>query len=272
MQEGTGADGIENQENGLHKPEGDEITGAFQLPLPVQHQRQSQQGDAEKCADDHIAPFRAHGDVVDVGLLDAAHVVVDVAPDYLHQLHGADHFTHGAPGQEGISGDPDAVKQGLIEGIHQPVDDQGEEIYNAVDQHLGKPVAHQHHTQHRQGEEEQVLDAAGQDPQKGDAPALAQTQQGHAQQSQHQIGDEAEQQSCGGMAAEPALPPQGHGVQRVAQPGRTQVAEEQLGIDQGVDEVYQSGDGDHFHNGLGPVKGCGAVNNGGYAHQQQDRV
>ena len=216
---------VDDPENRRHRPEGQEIPGAFQLPPAVQNQRRPQQHQANAGQHHHIQPAAGDEGPVPGGVAQEAE-----GPE------GAGHqVQHRAEQEEGLPGDPDPVKLRQVKNGREEIEDQRQEIENPVNQGHGQPIAAAHDAEKGQGEKEQVLHLHPQQPDQPGPGVLPQSR--HTQHRQQQVGHQAEQHSGGGVGGEPALPAHGHGVEGVAQPGVEQIAEQEQGAHQGVQAV-----------------------------------
>ena len=175
LEECTHTQGEEHQEQGLDGLEGDEITGRFQLPLPVQHQCQCHQGNANGGADDHISPTGAkgYGEVgVGSGKVDVFTHGVDACQVNFHQIALIQNVISGAEENEGLLGNTNTEEQGHEDGFAKPQEQQTQEIQQNVNGQEAQTISCQHHRENRSAHIEQEGQEACQEPANAHQPAM----------------------------------------------------------------------------------------------------
>ena len=96
-------------------------------------------------------------------------------------------------------------------------------------------------------------------------------EQGH-DQGQQQVGNQGEQQAGYRVDGKPAFPAQRQGVEGVGHPALEQIAEEELHIQQGVDEVDDGHAVGCETEGVGGAAGAVGIEADHEGHQQTHRV
>ena len=262
----------EHRANGL---EGHEIAGAFQMPLAVQHQSCRAQANTDGGQDDQIYPAFGHQPMKAVDMVAGDDDLVEIAVFHagagkimLEQeeiVIGAK-LHHGAVGGKALRADHYAVHQRAEDRAAEPHDDHGEEIDDGVHRGGSEAVAGEHHAENRQAEEEQIVQRHTQQPQQAGVPKFAQEQ--HQRQADDGIGHQVEQKSRCHMGKKPAFPAQWHSMQRVAQPGVKQVAEQKLGSQSGKAEGKDAHRADESAEIFCQIIEVTVANARGESHQQ----
>ena len=160
------------------------------------------------------------------------------------------------------AGDPGHIQLQAIDQRHknlaaEPVQQDEQEIHQAVGQHHTDPVSRQLHGHQSRAQIKNVLQAGGT---QGQQRRLG-NDRGHQQSGNaiHQhIGNQGEEQRRHQMGPKIAVPGHGHGVERIAHPRCQQIPPQGLGHKEGVEAIDQSHLpcplGEHDHQaGIDPV-------------------
>ena len=236
-------DGAEYLEHRHQLGEGNSIPGAFQIPLPVQHQCHQSEDDANAPQNPQGTPtvFQCVGQP-DIHPVCPVLLLEFVGPFVAIIKVAGHHMVQGRQILRQSTGSHHAVQHGGVNRIHQPVGDHRPGIQQAIGRNGGKPVSGDHGGKGGNTEEADKIQIAQQKfPESQHHRIFKHTarQQRCRNQRHDGGGDEGNRQARDHIGNKPAFPGDGEGVEHIAHPGVIQVTKEKLSHQQGIAQLNQ---------------------------------